>query len=198
MEAIQPFDLVIVLALIAMFIVGYAQGTVRRLLGIAAIVFSLILAAQVRQPLGQYLTHEWTSIAPAYSFMVAFGAVFVAAAVTLSIGIQLTYRPAPLFKRYPVLDEIVGGLLGVVEGFLILIAILLILDPYYTQPQVREAAGVGEFGLLRYLHGYLDNTVTASILRHNVIPVLLGLFGFLFPQDVRDRFAGTVRLLARR
>lgn len=198
MEAIQPFDLVIVLALIAMFIVGYAQGTVRRLLGIAAIVFSLILAAQVRQPLGQYLTHEWTSIAPAYSFMVAFGAVFVAAAVTLSIGIQLTYRPAPLFKRYPVLDEIVGGLLGVVEGFLILVAILLILDPYYTQPQVRESVGVGEFGLLRSVHGYLDNTVTASVLRHNVIPVLLGLFGFLFPQDVRDRFAGTVRLLARR
>jgi uncharacterized membrane protein required for colicin V production len=197
-EAIQPFDLVIVLALIAMFIVGYAQGTVRRLLGIAAIVFSLILAAQVRQPLGQYLTHEWTSIAPAYSFMVAFGAVFVAAAVTLSIGIQLTYRPAPLFKRYPVLDEIVGGLLGVVEGFLILIVILLILDPYYTQPQVGEKVGVGEFGLLRTVHGYLDNTLTASILRHNVIPVLLGLFGFLFPQDVRDTFARAGRLLARR
>jgi uncharacterized membrane protein required for colicin V production len=197
-EAIQPFDLVIVLALIAMFIVGYAQGTVRRLLGIAAIVFSLILAAQVRQPLGQYLTHEWTSIAPAYSFMVAFGAVFVAAAVTLSIGIQLTYRPAPLFKRYPVLDEIVGGLLGVVEGFLILIVILLILDPYYTQPQVSEKVGVGEFGLLRTVHGYLDPTLTASILRHNVIPVLLGLFGFLFPQDVRDTFARAGRLLARR
>ncbi len=197
MEAIQPFDLVIVLALIAMFIVGYAQGTVRRLLGIAAIVFSLILAAQVRQPLGQYLTHEWTSITSAYSFMVAFGAVFVAAAVTLSIGIQLTYRPTPLFKRYPVLDEIVGGLLGVVEGFLILIVILLILDPYYTQPQVREKVGVGEFGLLRTVHDYLDPTLTASILRDNVIPVLLGLFGFLFPQDVRDTFARAGRLLAR-
>jgi uncharacterized membrane protein required for colicin V production len=197
-EGIKQFDLVIVLALVAMFIVGYAQGTIRRLLGIAAIVFSLVLAAQVRQPLGEYLTHEWTSIAPEYSFMVAFGAVFVAAAVTLSIGIQITYRPAPLFKGYPVLDEIIGGLLGVVEGIIILIAILLILDPYYMQPQVSEKAGVGEFGLLRTVHDYLDPTLTASILRHNVIPVLLGLFGFLFPQDVRDAFARAGRLLARR
>src|SRR5436190_4941131 len=103
-----------------MFVAGYAQGVIRRLLGIAAITFSIILGAQMRQPLGDYLAHEWTTIAPEYSYMVAFGAVFVAAAVTLSIGIQITYRPAPLFNRYPVLDEIVGGLLGVVEGFLIL------------------------------------------------------------------------------
>jgi hypothetical protein len=116
--------------------------------------------------------------------------------VTLSIGIQITYRPAPLFKRYPVLDEIVGGLLGVVEGFIILIAILLILDPYYTIPTIRETAGFGEFGLLRTLHGYLDNTVTAEILRDNVIPILLAIFGFLFPQDVRDTFARA--LTARR
>ena len=196
MEAIKPFDLVIVLALIAMFIVGYAQGTVRRLLGIAAIVFSLILGVQLRQPLGEYLSNEWTSIATAYSFMVAFGAVFLATAVTLSIGIQITYRPAPLFKRYPVLDEIVGGLLGVVEGFLILIAILLILDPYYTTPSVHENVAFGEFGLLRTVHEWLDDTVIVGILRDNVIPGLLALFGFLFPQDVRDTFARA--LTARR
>jgi uncharacterized membrane protein required for colicin V production len=195
-EAIKPFDLVIVLALVAMFIVGYAQGTVRRLLGIAAIVFALILGAQLRQPLGSYLANQWTSIGAAYSFMVAFGAVFVATAVTLSIGIQITYRPALLFKRYPVLDEIVGGLLGVVEGFIILIAILLILDPYFTDPSVRETAGVGEFGLLRMVHEWLDNTVVAGFLRDTVIPGLLALFGFLFPQDVRDTFARA--LTARR
>jgi uncharacterized membrane protein required for colicin V production len=195
-DQIQPFDLVIFLALLAMFVVGYAQGVVRRLLGIASIAFALILGAALRQPLGQYLSAEWSTIAPAYSFMVAFGAVFVATAVTLSIGIQITYRPAPLFPRYPVLDELLGGLLGVLEGFLILVVILLILDPYYTQPVVRETVGAGEFGLLRSLHGWLDNTLTASILRHNVIPAILFVVGFLFPQDVRDAFARA--LTARR
>lgn len=196
MDRIQPFDLVILLALLAMFVVGYAQGVMRRLLGIAAILFSIVLGAQLRQGLGSYLANEWTSIDDAYSFMVAFGAVFVAAAITLSIGIQITYRPAPLFKRYPVLDEILGGILGVVEGIIILVAILLILDPYYTQPLVRENVGIGEFTLLRTLHGFLDTSLTADILRHSVIPVILAGLGFPFPQDVRDTFARV--LLARR
>jgi uncharacterized membrane protein required for colicin V production len=195
-ENIQTFDLVIFLALLAMFVVGYAQGVVRRLLGIAAIIFSLILASQLRQSLGDYLTHEWTTITPAYSFMVAFGAVFLASAVTISIGIQISYRPAPLFPRYPVLDELLGGVLGVVEGLLILVAIFLILDPYYTLPEVRDNVGIGEFGLLRSVHDLLDNTLTASIMRHNIIPVVLGLLGFLFPQDIRRTFARA--LLARR
>lgn len=198
MENIQPFDLVIVLALLAMFIVGYAQGVVRRLLGIGAILFAIVLGAQLRQPLGEYLSHQWTSIVPSYSLMVAFGAVFTAAAVTLSIGIQITYRPAPLFPKYPVLDEILGGLLGVVEGFLILIAVLLILDPHFNQQTVRDHIGFGEFGALRTLHGYLDTSVIAAILRQDVIPVILGLVGFLFAQEVRDAFARAGALLARR
>jgi uncharacterized membrane protein required for colicin V production len=199
LERITGFDLIIVLALIAMFIVGYAQGVVRRLLGIAAIIFSLILAAQLRQPLGEYLTTQWITIRPQYSYMVAFGGVFTASAVALSLGIQLMYRPAPLFDRYPVLDEIVGGLLGVLQGFIILIAILMILDPYYTLPEVRETVGAGEFRLLRTIHELLDPTLIVSILRDAVIPAIFAVLGFLFPQDVRDAFAragGT--LLARR
>ena len=196
MDRLQPFDLVIFLALLAMFVAGYAQGVIRRLLGIAAITFAIILGAQLRQPLGAYLSREWTTIAPEYSYMVAFGAVFVAAAVTLSIGIQITYRPAPLFHRYPVLDEIVGGLLGVLEGFLILIAILLITDPYFTQDAFREHGGLGEFGLLRSLHGWLDPTLTADVLRHCVIPIILAVLGVLFPLDIRHQFAQA--LTARR
>ena len=198
MERIQPFDLLIFLALLAMFVVGYAQGVIRRLLGIAAILFSLILASQLRQGLGAYLAQEWTAIAPAYSYMVAFGAVFVAAAVTLSLGIQITYRPAPLFPKYPVLDELLGGLLGVFEGILILVAILLILDPYYSLPEVSDTVGVGEFRLMRNLHEWLDPTLTAAILRDNLIPGLFLVLGALFPQDVRDTFARALAIVARR
>ena len=199
MEQIQPFDLVILLALLAMFIVGYAQGVIRRLLGIGAILFSLLLAAQLRQPVGQYLTHEWTTIPQSYSYMVAFGAVFAASAIAISLGIQITYRPAPLFDKYPVLDEIVGGLLGVLEGIIILVAVFLILDPHYNLPEVRQTVGVGEFTLLRTLHDLLDDTLAAQIVRNNVIPLVFVVLGFLFPQDIRDAFPRAASaLLARR
>jgi uncharacterized membrane protein required for colicin V production len=196
-DRITPFDLVIFLGLLAMFVVGYAQGVVRRLLGIAAVLFAIVLASYLRQPLGSYLANEWTNISDSYSFMVAFGGVFLATWITLSIGIQITYRPAPLFQKYPVLDEILGGLLGVLEGFIILIAVVMILDPYYTQDTVRETVGLGEFTALRTLFGFLDTSLTVDILRHSAIPAILAVFGFLFPQDVRDTFRAVVQLARR-
>jgi uncharacterized membrane protein required for colicin V production len=196
-DRITPFDLVILLGLLAMFILGYAQGVVRRLLGIAAVLFSLVLAAYLRAPLGAYLANEWTSIDDTYSFMVAFGAVFVATWLALTIGIQITYRPAPLFQRYPVLDEILGGLIGAIEGVLLVIVALLVLDPYYTQPAVRETVGIGEFTALRTLFDFLDKSLTADILRHSVIPGIMGVVGFLFPQDVRDQFRAALQLARR-
>ena len=97
------------------------------------------------------------------------------------------------------LDEILGGLLGVLEGFIILIAILLITDPYYTQDAFKEHAGLGEFGLLRSLHVWLDPTLIAQVLRDNVIPFILAIVGVLFQLDVRETFASaTNALLARR
>ncbi|HSL97200.1 MAG TPA: CvpA family protein [Candidatus Deferrimicrobiaceae bacterium] len=188
MDQIQAFDLVIFLALLAMFIAGYAQGLVRRLLGTAAILFSIVLGALLRPALGGYLEGQWIGLLPAYSHMVAFAAVFVASAVTISLAIQLTYRPAPLLTRYPVLDEILGGIVGVVQGIFILIAVILILDPYYTIPAVQDTIGSGEFTLLRTVHDLLDDTWTAAVLRDNVIPPLLSVFGFLFPADIIETF----------
>ena len=198
MDRITPFDIVVVLALLGMFIVGYAQGVVRRLLGIAAILFAIVFGAYLRAPLGAYLADQWTTIDERYSFMVAFGGAFAATAIALSIGIQMTYRPAPLFQKYPVLDEILGGLLGVLEGVIILTAIVLILDPYFTQPEIRETAGFGEFGLLRMLFTFFDQSLTGDILRHSVIPAILAVFGFLFPQDVKDAFRTALAGVARR
>jgi uncharacterized membrane protein required for colicin V production len=195
-DRIQTFDLVIFLALLAMFVVGYAQGVIRRLLGIGAVLFSLVLGALLRPGVGQYLANEWTTIIPQYSYMVGFGAVFTASVVALSLGIQISYRPAPLFQKYPVLDEIVGGLLGVLEGLLFLVAFLVITDPYFHLDAAKEHAGIGEFGLLRTVHDLVDPTLSADILRHSVIPIVLAVLGFVFPQDVRDAFARV--LTARR
>jgi uncharacterized membrane protein required for colicin V production len=190
-DQIQPFDLVVFLGLLAMFIVGYAQGIMRRLLGIVAILFSLGLAAQLRAALGGYLAQQWTTIRPEYSYMIAFGAIFVGAAVALSLGIQFSYRPAPVLNRYPVLDEILGGLLGVLEGLIILAAILIIMDPYFaTSP--TQPSGPGEFAPLRGLHGFIDNALSAQVLRQHVIPSVLTWFGFLFPKDVIDTFSAVL------
>jgi uncharacterized membrane protein required for colicin V production len=186
------FDLVMFVALFGMFIIGYAQGITRRLLGIVAILFSLGLAAQLRTPLGGYLAQQWTNLPPDYGYMVGFAAVFIAAAVTLSLGIQLSYRPAPLLYRYPVLDEILGGVLGVLEGFIILMAFLIITDPYFLGAGLRAGGIDGEFAPIRALHDFVNDSASATALRDGVIPAVMSVFGWLFPEEVVKTFTGAL------
>lgn len=187
MEAMTPFDVVAFLFLVGWFIVGYFQGLTRRVFGIIAMVFALLVAAQLREPLGSYLAREWQTAPDEYGFMIAFGALFLGLWIALSIGIQLFYRPAPLLPRYPVLDEILGGVLGVVEGGILLVVLLLITDPYFLSA-TGKAAAPGEFGLLRSLHDLVNDSLTASFLRHQVIANLLAVLGGLFPHDVVETF----------
>jgi len=188
MEDMTPFDVVAFLFLLGMFILGYVQGMARRIFGIIALVFSLLVAAQLREPLGSYLAQEWTNAPPAYSYMVAFGALFLALWIALSLGIQLAYRPAPLLPRYPVIDEILGGVLGVLEGVLILVVLLLVTDPYFLG-SAGQAAAAGEFQPVRALHDLVTGSLTAAFLRDHVITNILAGVGFLFPTDVVDTFS---------
>jgi uncharacterized membrane protein required for colicin V production len=192
MEDMTPFDVVAVLFLLGMFILGYVQGLARRMFGIIALVFSLIVAAQLREPLGSYLAHEWTNAPREYSYMIAFGALFLAFGVALSLGIQLAYRPAPIFPRYPALDEVLGGVLGVVEGIVLLVVLLLVTDPYFRSAAGQSAAS-GEFGPLRSLHDFVTHSLTAIFLRENVIANFLAVVGFLFPPDVVNTFSTAIR-----
>ena len=195
MEAMTPFDLVVLLALVGMFILGYFQGLARRSFGLLAVIFSLLVAAQLRTPLGSYLAGEWTASPAGYSSMVAFGGLFAAFVVSTGLAIQLTYKAAPVLTRYPVLDEILGGLLAVIEGIVFAMVLVLVTDPYFLHAGANGASA-GEFGLLRTVHDALDGSLTATIMRDNVIPAIFTLFSWLFPQDVVDTFAAAIRFLA--
>jgi uncharacterized membrane protein required for colicin V production len=192
MENMTPFDVVAFLFLVGMFILGYVQGLVRRAFGIIALLFSLIVAAQLRDPLGTYLAQEWTTAPPAYSYMVAFGALFLAFGVALSLGIQLTYHAGSVFPRYPALDEVLGGFLGVVEGGILIVAFLLITDPYF-QSTTGQAAATGEFTPIRTIHEFMSDSLTADALRHSFIANLVAVLGFMFPHDVVETFAAAIR-----
>ena len=78
---INRFDLLVVLACFGMFVLGFIQGTIRRVLGLAAMLFSFLFAANLRDPLGNYLASEWNQFPDEYAVMLGFGIIFVAATV---------------------------------------------------------------------------------------------------------------------
>lgn len=185
--SIEAIDLLMFFALFGMAILGFMQGIIRRLLGIASIVISLLIAAQIRGPLGDFLAANWTQYPPEYNRMIAFGTIFLAGSIASTIAIQLFYRPIPLFAEYPAIDEILGGVLGVIQGGIILGAFFLITDPFFLIP--GQGVGANEFPFIRQIHGAFEDSLTASIVRDRVVPFILFFFGGLFPPTVRDVFS---------
>ena len=186
LKSINTFDLLVILLLFAMFILGFIQGTIRRLLGIASILFSFFLAAQLQGPLGDFLAANWRQFDPAYSAMIGFATVFVGASVAFALVIQAFYTKVPLFERYTIIDEVLGGLLGVLQGVLILGAVIVILDSFFRIPGI--APRDTELPLLRDIFNAYDHSGTAVLFRESLIPAFFAVFGLLVPDRIKVFF----------
>jgi uncharacterized membrane protein required for colicin V production len=184
-RSLNGFDLLVVLFLFLMFVAGFAQGTIRRILGIAAILFSFLLASQLRDPVGGFLAQNWTQFPAEYSHMIAYLTVFIGASVAFSVVIQGFYKRTPLFERYDWIDEVLGGLLGLVQGALIIGCFIVILDSFF---KLSLAPDSDEYKILRDIFNAYDPTTTAQVFRQTLIPGFLVIFGFMIPQNVRDLF----------
>jgi membrane protein required for colicin V production len=186
LRSLNVFDLVVVLVMFAFFIVGYIQGTIRRLLGIASILFSFLLAANLRDPLGGFFAANWTQFGPEYSYLIAFGVVFALAVIGFSLTIQTFYTKVELFEKYPIVDEILGGVLGILQGVIILGAIIAILDSFFLVPGI--APDSDELPFLRALFDALNPSGTALLYRDTLLPAFFAVFGPLLPEVIREQY----------
>ncbi len=178
-------DWLIIIYFLGFFVLGFAQGTIRRLIGIASILFSFLLAANLADPLSQFLKANWTDQNPGYSYMVGFLTVFVAASVAFAIVVQGFYKPQPLFAKARFVDELIGGALGVVQAGIILGALIVILDSYYRlNAPPRDA----ELQFLRDLWTFLDGSQIVDFFRATLIPLFFSLFGFLVPDKIEAMY----------
>ena len=183
LRSINLFDVLVILVLFGFFILGFIQGTIRRLVGILSIVFSFFLAAQIQVPLGSFLADHWTQFPREYAVMIGFLVVFGAAVIAFSLVIQGTYKKAPLFANYSWLDELLGGLLGIVQGFLLLLFVTIILDQFFRLPGF--AVDSDELPFLRDFWNALNNSGTGALLHGSVIPAFMAITGFLIPESIR-------------
>lgn len=188
LQSFNVFDLLVLLVMAALFILGFIQGTIRRLLGIASILFSFFLAAQLRQPLGDYLSANWRQFPAEYAVMLGFGLVFVLGVIVFSLLIQTRYTKAPLFEKNVVVDEVIGGLLGILQGVLLLGAAIIVLDTYF---RLGLPPSPGELPFLRSFFEAYDGSGTAVVFRGTLIPAFLAITGPLVPDSIKLFFTGS-------
>jgi uncharacterized membrane protein required for colicin V production len=183
-SSLNVVDILIFLFLFGMFILGYVQGSIRRVLGILSITFSFFLAMLLNDAwLGQFLAQNWTQYPKEYSIMIGYLVIFVAGVGATTLVMQGTYRKAEVFAKYPVVDEILGGVLGVVQGFLFLLFITIILDQYFLYTNLPKDEN--ELGILRDIWNAINSSEFGRILHETVIPAFLNLTAFLIPSEVR-------------
>lgn len=180
------FDLLVVLFLFGMFVLGFFQGTIRRLLGLASMLFSFLLAANLRDPLGAFLSANWNQFPDEYAVMLGFGVVFVAATIAFTLIIQGFYKHQPLFAKATFADEVIGGILGIIQGLLLIGFVIIILDTYFSLTAIPQSGN--ELTFLRGLHDFYDQSLTADILRSRLIPGFMNVFGLLIPTDIQSFF----------
>jgi membrane protein required for colicin V production len=183
---ISTVDLLILLYFIGFFVLGFAQGTIRRLIGIGSILFSFLFAANVAEPLGQFLGDNWTQFPRQYSYMIGLGAVFSAASIAFALVVQGYYKPQQLFKKARFADEILGGILGMIQAAIIFGAVLIILDSFFSLKNF--APDPQELPFLRDFWGGLDGSQTAAFFRSTLIPDTFFLIGFLVPGNLQSLY----------
>jgi hypothetical protein len=139
--------------------------------------------------LGSFLGQNWTQFTPQYSHMVGFGTVFVASALAFALVVQGFYKPQPLFAKARFADEIIGGLLGIVQAGLILLAVVVILGSFFLIPGIvkdpQELIG------LRDLWTALDGSKIVDVFQSTFIPVFFTIFDLFIPDSIQVYFPST-------
>lgn len=179
-------DLVVFAYLLGWFVLGWAQGAVRRLVGILTIAFSFFLAAQLNVYLGPFLASHWVQFPAGYAEMVGFGTLFVAGFLAFALVVQGTYSRVAVFAAHPIIDEALGGALGLIQGGLLLIFITIILDQFFLGASPNPSPS--ELPVLRGLWNAIDGSWTGAQLHATIIPGFVTLTGFLIPAAVRATY----------
>jgi uncharacterized membrane protein required for colicin V production len=187
LSSLNIVDVVIVIGLFGMFVVGYIQGAVRRGVGVVTLTVSFFLAGQLNQWLGKFLAENWVQYPPLYSYMIGYLILFFAGVIAFAIIVQVTYSKVELFVRFPVLDEVLGGLLGVAWGLLLLLFTTTILGTYFLVAPVGDP---DEMRLLRDLWNAIDGSAIGQTLIASVIPLFVAWTSFLLPSSVTTVYQG--------
>jgi uncharacterized membrane protein required for colicin V production len=173
-------DLAIIGALAVSFFLGALQGAIRRLLGIASIVLAFLIAANSRDFVGGFFDSNWRQFNHDYNRMLAFLIVFGLSAAIATVLMQAFYKRVDINSNHPVVDDVVGGLVGVLEGLIVLLVLVVIFNSY--QPPLFPASDIPQ---VRDLQSALtQDSQIAMWLRDNGAPLVVHVFSPLLPSDI--------------
>ena len=177
-------DLALLIGFGVFFFMGVAQGAIRRLIGIGSMLFAFVVAGNVRDSAGDFLAGNWTQFDREYNRLLAFVIIFVVVTAASTILTQGFYKRTEISADHPIIDDVVGGLLGLAQGFVLLLFVVVILNSY-----ILPKAQSGDVTQLRDAQNMVVNqSHIADWFRHVLAPPFLHILSPLLPSDLTSLF----------
>jgi uncharacterized membrane protein required for colicin V production len=166
------------------FFLGVAQGAIRRLIGMGSMLFAFIVAGNMRDSAGDFLAGNWTQFDRGYNRLLAFVIIFIVVSVASTITTQGFYKRTEISAEHPILDDVVGGLLGLVQGLMLLLFVVIILNSYALPP-----AHSGDVTQLRDAQRLIvDQSHISEWVKQVLAPTFLHILSPLLPNDLVSLF----------
>jgi uncharacterized membrane protein required for colicin V production len=160
------------------FAVGFMRGTVRALLALGAFAICFLVAAYIRVPLGAWLANNG-SLDAFYAEMLAFAAVFLAIFIGLVLVIMFSRTPTSI-TGHPLVDDIVGGVVGAFAAVLVVAGVMVILSSYYG----IEGVATMQAGPVADINRALVGSGIATTLESTVVPWVAFVLGPVIPPEI--------------
>ena len=131
------FDLALLIAVLSTIVIGFARGFVRTAVSFVAFVAAIICGFWFYDGVGFWFTHFIKSkpAADAVGFFVVFVAV-----TSLGHAIERVALKFVRSSQLTWLDRIMGGAFGVLHGFLVMTAAVLLFMAFAPSPLPKEIA----------------------------------------------------------
>lgn len=180
-------DVVLVLVLALGFLVGFFQGVTRGALSLGAWLVAFLVGANLREPLGNYLSTQWTNFTPDFARMLGFGIAAGVIFVLLVLLIQFGSRGPKGVTSMALVDDLIGGLLGLGLAVLLVGGTLVVLRSFYERSALTVVGG--QLELASSLYSGLAGSGIGAAIGDTIMPLLGSLLSPLLPDIVRAAMA---------
>ena len=179
---------VLLLVLVGLgFGVGFLRGTVRALLAVGAWAVCFLIASYLRVPIGSWLATNG-SLDAFYAEMLAFGAVFFALFIGVVLVILFSRAPTSI-AGHPLVDDVVGGLVGAFAALLVAAGLVVILGSYYDVQAATATVPLVQIGPVADVNRALASSGLAATIDDTVVRWVAFLLGPIIPSEVLTAMA---------
>ncbi len=140
--AFNVLDFILLVFFLVALGVGFAQGILRQVIGMAALYIALVLGAQYYSPFSNWLQHilflPKTSLLSAISFFIIVVMVWI-----IITGLAFDAYRSTKINLFPLIDQLGGALLAVITlavslAFILPVIKLMVSEPWLSIENIRQ------------------------------------------------------------